>query len=66
MSWHTGERPTVVGGLILVIIFSFIYIVFVSIVWDFSTLRAVNGLPLAASFPTTGLLQNLLFLGTLL
>ena len=50
MSRHTGERVTVVGGLILAGIFLALYIALVSLVWDFSTLRTLSGLPLAADF----------------
>jgi alpha-1,2-mannosyltransferase len=50
MSRHYGERATVVGGIIIAGIFLALYIGLVSLVWDFSTLRTFNGIPLAADF----------------
>ena len=50
MSWHEGERVTVIGGLIIAGIFLGLYIFLVSLVWDFTTLRTIEGLPLATDF----------------
>ncbi|MHB9074353.1 MAG: glycosyltransferase family 87 protein [Desulfobaccales bacterium] len=50
MSWHEGERATVIGGLVLAGVFLALYIALVPSLWDFSTLRTSTGLPLAADF----------------
>ena len=50
MSWHDGERATVIGGLIIAGIFLALYICLIFTVWDFTTLRTQTGLPLAADF----------------
>jgi alpha-1,2-mannosyltransferase len=50
LSWHNGERATVIGGLIIAGIFLAFYIFLVPVIWDFNTLRMNNGLPLAADF----------------
>ena len=52
MSWHKGERATVLGGLIIMVISLCYYTVSVPLIWDFSTLRSSNGLPLAADYAT--------------
>lgn len=52
MSWHKGERATVLGGLIIMIISLCYYTISVPVLWDFSTLRSSNGLPLAADYAT--------------
>jgi hypothetical protein len=50
LSWHDGERGTVIGGIIVSAIFLTLYIFLVPIMWDFATLRTFKGLPLAADF----------------
>ena len=50
MSWHDGERATVIGGLIITGAFLVVYIILIYTVWDFATLRTQTGLPLAADF----------------
>jgi hypothetical protein len=50
LSWHDGERATVIGGLIIAGFFLAFYIWLVPRVWDFNTLRTATGLPLAADF----------------
>jgi hypothetical protein len=50
LSWHDGEKATVIGGIILAGIFLGIYICLIPFIWDFSTLRTSTGLPLAADF----------------
>jgi hypothetical protein len=50
LSWHDGERATVIGGLILSGIFLGLYIHLVPVVWDFSTLKTSTGLPIATDF----------------
>jgi hypothetical protein len=50
MSWHEGERATVVGGIVLAAICLFFYHGMLSAFWDFGTLQTSTGLPIAADF----------------
>jgi hypothetical protein len=50
LSWHEGERATVIGGLVLAGVFLALYILLVPSLWDSSTLGPSTGLPLAADF----------------
>jgi hypothetical protein len=50
LSWHDGERATIIGGIIVSAIFLILYRFLVPRMWDFSTLRTISGLPLAADF----------------
>lgn len=50
MSWHEGERATVVGGIICATLALLVFFGIASATMDFTTLRAAGGLPLAADF----------------
>ena len=50
MSWHAGERATVIGGLICAASVSTLFFGLASVAMDFSTLRSADGLPLAPDF----------------
>jgi hypothetical protein len=50
LSWHQGERATVIGGSIVAGILLGLYLLWIPQLWDFSTLRTNEGLPLAADF----------------
>jgi hypothetical protein len=50
LNWHQGERATVIGGLIIAGIFLGFYFFLVPQIWDFTTLRTLEGLPLATDF----------------
>ena len=54
MSCHEGERATVVGGLVIMAVCLMFYIGRVSVLWDFSSLRNLEGLPIAADFANLG------------
>jgi hypothetical protein len=50
LSGHDGERATVIAGIIISGLFLTIYLFIVPYIWDFSTQRTIDGLPLAADF----------------
>lgn len=50
MSWHDGERATVIGGSILGALCLLVYYFLILISWDFSTLREISGLPIGRDF----------------
>ncbi len=50
MGWHKGERVTVIGGSICAALSLWVFVTLGLASTDFSTLRSVNGLPLAADF----------------
>lgn len=50
MSWHEGERATVVGGIISAALSLWVFIFLGSVSMDFTTLRSSTGIPLAADF----------------
>ena len=50
MGWHKGERVTVIGGIICAALSLWVFVTLGLASMDFSTLRSVNGLPLAADF----------------
>jgi len=50
MSWHEGEKPTVVGGIISAALALWVFFGIGSFSMNFSTLRSGTGLPLAADF----------------
>lgn len=50
MNWHDGERATVVGGIIIAVLFLLFYVLIITVSWDFSTLRGPTGVPVAADF----------------
>lgn len=50
MSWHEGERATVIGGIICAALSLLFFFGIGSASMDFATLRSATGLPLAADF----------------
>ena len=50
MGWHKGERVTVIGGSIGAALSLWVFLALGSSSMNFSTLRSVTGLPLAADF----------------
>jgi hypothetical protein len=50
MSWHEGEQATVVVGLIAAAISLLFFAAWVLLTWNFTTLRASNGYPLAPDY----------------
>jgi hypothetical protein len=50
MSWHEGEKSTVMVGLIIGVLCLLFYYLRISFFWDFATLREPDGLPLAHDF----------------
>ena len=50
MGWHKGERVTVIGGIICAALSLWVFLTLGSASMDFSTLRSVTALPLAADF----------------
>ena len=50
MSWHEGERATVAVGLIVATISLLFFAAWVLLNWNFTTLRASDGYPLAADY----------------
>ncbi|HEY9072774.1 MAG TPA: glycosyltransferase family 87 protein, partial [Desulfobaccales bacterium] len=50
MSWHEGERATVAVGLIAATISLGFFAALMLLSWDFTTLRAADGYPVAADY----------------
>jgi len=63
LNWSDGERPTVVGGIILAGLFLTIYVFLISSLWDFSTLRGFDGRPIAIDFSNFWSASKLTLLG---
>lgn len=50
MSWHEGERATVIGGMVMAALALACYIIVVPAVWNFATLTTYQHRPLATDF----------------